>query len=66
MGISSVRVAAGAWSDSADEGDAAVRGGDTGDQWMEGLDLSQRPAAFLRVREGLGLLERFLARGWPW
>jgi hypothetical protein len=26
------------------------------------LDLGQRPAAFLRVREGLGLLERFLAR----
>jgi hypothetical protein len=28
---------------------------------MEGLDLSQRPAAFLRVREGLGLLERLVA-----
>jgi len=44
-----------------DEGDAAVRGGDTGDQWMAGLDLGERPAAFVRVRDGLGLLERFVA-----
>ena len=29
---------------------------------MEGLDLSQRSAAFLWVRNGLGLLERFVAR----
>jgi len=29
---------------------------------MEGLDFSQRPAAFLWVREGRGLLECFLAR----
>jgi|GEM_PF-5530556 len=29
---------------------------------MEGLDLSQRPAAFFRVWNGLGLHERFLAR----
>jgi hypothetical protein len=28
---------------------------------MEGLDCGQRSAAFLRVREGLGLLERFVA-----
>jgi hypothetical protein len=33
---------------------------------VKGLDLGQRPAAFLRVREGLGLLERFLARESPW
>ena len=53
-------------SNSADEGDAAIRGGDAGDQWMEGLDCGERPAAFLRVQNGLGLLEGFRGRGSPW
>jgi hypothetical protein len=51
-----------ACSDSPDEGDAPVRRGDTGDQWMEGLDRGERLAAFFRVREGRGLLECFLPR----
>jgi hypothetical protein len=36
--------------------------GDTGDQRMEGLDLSQRPATFLRVRNGFGFFESLVAR----
>ena len=52
----------GAWSDPPDKGDAAVRGGDTGDHRMKGLDLGECPVAFFRVWNGLGFFERFLAR----